>query len=428
MLILISILASLTLLLIPALSEKKFDPLHPFVLMSVSFAIGGVGKSMYLLSKRSGSLMPSGATLWGLKAAAFVVLIGSTFMVLGYYMASRNYRTVRISWPKLKKPNLTVLTIICSIYVTIGVYCLSTLYSTNDIVELVLSLDSQKRDIKSGYLLWGVDLLFVGALIQVYSYLNGRSLRKYNIVLIATSLLIYLSYGFVASKRGLILGVFVAFGVLYHYSYRRLGIKSMSLGLVSFFALFSFMGRLRSPRYLGENSIVHISREYFMDQFIRGNYLFDMPTVARVIQDVPKKLGYQYGETLITWVFMPIPRSIWQNKPANLGQIIGAEIYNQGVGVTGAGVPPPFWSELYLNFNVVGVLVGSFLFGFVVGSVYKHIDGAKWGQLGVILYSLFLFKILGIFNGGLSKPLTGFIKLSLPIFLALLISSRFRGK
>jgi len=426
MFILISILAALFLLSVPALAERKFDPLHPFILMSVSFAIGGVGKSIYLLSSRSGSVMPSGVTLWGLKVAAIVVLIGSLFTVVGYHMAGINRSAVRVYWPKVKGVNATILNLICTTYIIIGIFCLSTLYSVNDLVELMFSLVSQKRDIRSGYLVWGIDLLFVGGLIQVFMYLKGGKLK--NIILSVTSLSIYMSYGFVTSRRGLIIGVIVALGTLYHYYCRRLSFKNILLGSTLFFAIFFFMGRLRSPTRLGEYEIVKASKEYFLDKFIRGDYLFDLPTIARIIQDVPKKLDYQYGETLITWTLMPIPRSIWQDKPVNIGQIIGAEIYNKGFGIVGGGVPPPFWSELYLNFNIVGVVIGSVVFGFVVGTVYKSVKEGRWDQLGVILYSLFLFKIVGIFNGGLSKPLTGFIKLSLPIFLALLVSSQFTGK
>ena len=94
----------------------------------------------------------------------------------------------------------------------------------------------------------------------------------------------------------------------------------------------------------------------------------DIAKTAHIIQNVPNPLGLKYGETIYVWLLAPIPREILPSKPMmSPGPIIGMEIY----GNRFAGVPPGLIAEMYWNFHVVGVVLGTFFFGLFLRFVYE---------------------------------------------------------
>ena len=86
----------------------------------------------------------------------------------------------------------------------------------------------------------------------------------------------------------------------------------------------------------------------------------ELAKTAHIINAIPDKLDYQYGKTIAIWLVAPIPRSLWPDKPIiQPGPIIGNKIYDQ----RRAGVPPAFIAEMFWNFHLPGVLIGSLLLG-----------------------------------------------------------------
>jgi hypothetical protein len=198
----------------------------------------------------------------------------------------------------------------------------------------------------------------------------------------------------------------------------------MLIGGGVFYLIFVVMSNLRSRTFIKITEISELLKRSFINSFLEGHYMCDITTLSRVLQDVPEKVHLQYGSTLIAWVAMPVPRSIWQGKPQNLGQLIGESIYNQGVGIIGGGVPPPLWAELYLNFHLIGVLVGSTIFGYVTRLLYNSVDVPNKSILLASLYAMSIMVLVAMFNGGVSKPIVGFFKLAVPFFATFILSAK----
>ena len=92
----------------------------------------------------------------------------------------------------------------------------------------------------------------------------------------------------------------------------------------------------------------------------------DMQTTTHIIKAVPTVLPYQYGKTIAIWLLAPIPRAIWPEKPIlHSGPLIGITLY----GNNRSGVPPGFVAEMYWNFALPGVLVGSLLLGLLLAYI-----------------------------------------------------------
>lgn len=152
----------------------------------------------------------------------------------------------------------------------------------------------------------------------------------------------------------------------------------------------------------------------------------DMETAAHIMQNVPYVIPYQDGGTIIRWAAAPIPRSLWPTKPiVNIGPLIGTVIYGTAIG----GVPPGFVGDWFLNFGVLGVLVGSIILGallgvlevtrlrivgspspavailfasvafeFAVGAMGKGVGAAFYGAMSAAAPALFVLALVGVWR------------------------------
>lgn len=94
--------------------------------------------------------------------------------------------------------------------------------------------------------------------------------------------------------------------------------------------------------------------------FVYNRTFGDIPTFALIVSAVPSALPYAKGSTIVSWLFAPIPRSLWPGKPLiSAGPQIGITIF----GNERSGVPPGLMAESYWNFGYLGVLLIPLLVG-----------------------------------------------------------------
>lgn len=150
-----------------------------------------------------------------------------------------------------------------------------------------------------------------------------------------------------------------------------------------------------------------------------GNF-FGVEKVAHVLDKVPETSPFLLGESLLSWVYAPIPRSLWENKPVALAFRFRHEIYDLPYTET-SGYPPGVVVELYWNFGLAGVLIGMFILGVLLGAVYRSfrplIQAAN--PSAVVLYvcsiNIFTQTVLG---GDLSDAIIRLALVAIPLLLA----------
>jgi hypothetical protein len=147
----------------------------------------------------------------------------------------------------------------------------------------------------------------------------------------------------------------------------------------------------------------------------------DMFTASHIVHAVPDDLPYAYGRTIATWFVTPIPRSLWPDRPhASSGVEIGEAIYGNGR----VSVPPGFVGELYWNFGIGGVLVGSLLLGCLMGELHRRFrrwpHGDPVGTLGMaaISFPLGAYVMEQGVGGGLFRWLVRAIALAVVYLLS----------
>lgn len=421
----ISVLAALAILVCPLLSRTKVDVFHPLVLFSFSFTIGGVIRTSYYVSRYPATDLPYGLSIADLKVAIVVIIVAFIVLVSGYYAKIGKRVSKIFTLDGVRRVNYNIVRYSSVVLLLIGICLFTLLFRDLSFGQVFLEISS-KRNFENGYLVWGAEIIYVSfILIYTIGILGGKKKTSYRFVMFV-SFVIYLSIGFFMSRRGMILKGFLIPAVIHHYGKEKIGITKVITGGACFLLLFSLMAGMRRKAFSGIYEMIEFVESKFPEEiyssFVTGHYLFDITTVATLIRDVPKSLGFQYGKTMVTWVLMPIPRSVWPEKPTAVGQLVGANIYDQGIGKIGGGVPPPLPADLYLNFNIVGVIVGMFVFGIFVRIAYSLVTDRDTSFLSLITYSLLLTTLISMFNGGFSKPIVGFLKLYIPALMVYIVS------
>jgi len=119
--------------------------------------------------------------------------------------------------------------------------------------------------------------------------------------------------------------------------------------------------------------------------------------VFKILEIVPERHDYMYGQSYYRLLFLPIPRSLWPEKPRN-SQIIVAQWIDPGA-LSVQSTPVGIFGDLYVNFGFWGIL-GMLVFGYAFGLVDR---GRR------LTYTLFLAvsfaMVFHMARGGFTNPL-----------------------
>jgi len=143
-------------------------------------------------------------------------------------------------------------------------------------------------------------------------------------------------------------------------------------------------------------------RKFSVDMFKRRMAMIN--SVAVVVRDTGRWVPYANGSTL----FLPalqfaIPRVIWRNKPTTtqgqeFGRLFHVTNYLSRDAHIGASVP----GELYWNFGVPGIVIGSGAIGAMLGLAYRRYGaGSGVGPVQRAIYVLLLVEFVHL-GGSLS--------------------------
>src|ERR1041384_5051788 len=128
--------------------------------------------------------------------------------------------------------------------------------------------------------------------------------------------------------------------------------------------LISFLGEFRSRLWKGQISLTSETEETSLtDYFEQGavesaERAWSSSGVIPILARVPNDVDLLYGSSYMAFLTLPIPRTIWPNKPGQIGGLVGETFFNSP-----SGTPPGPIGEAFWNFHIPGVLVVFFVFG-----------------------------------------------------------------
>lgn len=400
------------LLGLPSLMSRKIRITDPLTFIALPMTVGTVLGSMMIAfgeGKRRNAIMAD----WAVPDFAQ----GMIFMLLSLIMISLGYcaTTKRIPVERYLPDtrNLSERGIQLGLLIGVGIALLSIASYLQSTGGFSLSAISQKRAIEiasegevvyggGGYvrLLAGIsDQLLL--LLLAYHLQQSATLRPgIRFQLIAVFLLAAF-LPFVSSGRGALVMIF--YGLLFVYTAYRDLRWSQVIGVAAIpLVIFGIMTGLRAESQGGEGGFVNP----LMALPESGNGLHIGSTTA-VLNAVPERMPFQYGATMTSWVFAPIPRTVWPTKPdTSLGKRIKAEIYQRKVIRTGN--PASFMAEGFMNFGWIGFFGVSLAFGalarLTANSFLPAID-LRRSPLAPVLYFMMVMAVASLTNSNLSQAI-----------------------
>lgn len=417
-------LVCLTTVSVPMFIRKDYNLLEPLTLVILLILFGVPLKLLYVIAAQHSSYYVSLRLLdWGTPADFFkpmiLVTLGWLLFTIGYSVPTRSKFAELLYLPQIRTWNQKRLLAVLVILMGISTVCLLAFMAT---AGVSLSNLSAKRFVEEGgsggriydvkyYLLRGAALFkFVTYLALAWMICRRDRVLSLSSFMFVSSLLLTIFLSIVINNRaGIVLVIIDCLFISYFLG--KITLKMVGLGALSSFVLLIPLLISRSQTETTLNEVI--------EKTLAGRDMLDITKTCQIINAIPRKLDYIYGETLYGWMLAPIPRSVWPDKPmwVERGPLLMQQVYNQKT--TKSGIPPGLPAELYWNFSTPGMWIGLALMGLILRHLFLSFEPNEQNPTSVIIYTMIATRF-GMFALG-SDLGTGFVKAALDLVPLLLI-------
>jgi oligosaccharide repeat unit polymerase len=365
------------LALSPVMIIKKLDLFEPIVLIYIATLIGGTARAILLAFDgfENYPFIMQGYTLDVVFEYGFFILLGMISLSVGYLFVEG-----RIEIKKLipfidlefNKKKLNWMVIFCVLVSMVGsfLYVSNTGINFNDMDSISNKRASEVGNMgiytAHGYLTM-LSAFSEYALYIIFTFLMFKGGGRFYFFLLPLLFLLACFIPFVSSSRMDILLIMINMGIVYYYAKGKVvPVKALIVVIVVSFLLVSFMGQLRAMAQ--ERDTVNMENP-IVAVIASGNFV-DITRFSVILNEMPEKMDFLYGQSLISWVMAPVPRSLWPEKPQiSLGPLVRDRIY--GLPTRNNGFPPGIYTEGYMNFGIVGLILLPFFFGALLRLLYN---------------------------------------------------------
>jgi oligosaccharide repeat unit polymerase len=218
--------------------------------------------------------------------------------------------------------------------------------------------------------------------------------------------------------------------VFYHYRRSKLpALKTALAGTIAVIGIFfcGVVGHLYvrkfdydtadTLRFLNNN--LDNPRQFF-DLLLSRFYGID--AIAVIVEHVRRTGTFLMGSSLAELLYWFVPRAIWPDKPFTFSFTFG-QLFQSYVGWGGeAYATTTLFGELYLNFGVIGVIFGSFLFGIFIRLYYIYLIRRIQSKSGIMVYAILLIQSVEFTEGPIGAHVALMVSEAVPFLMLLYIS------
>jgi len=438
--------AALLILTLPFLLRREFDMFEPisFVMLIVLFGI--TLRAIYIAVYDNDTInneLLLGRDRGFLLAGGIIILLSLLALISGYMVRTPKLNIHRFRLFRKNRWRSTRLFFVVFFFTAIGAIAMISFIRKVGIASFALSSISSKHFYvvegaeyqysSLGYYRWAASLT-VPAFYLYLSWFAASCKRWFSVWGTGVVFLGLLAavFPFINSSRSGVITILIFAMVLWHFLHRKIRIRTVVWAFGFIVAIFMIMITLRAGKIINVGDIAsQITAEAILDRLVGNRNLFGIDKTGHIINAVPKKLPYQFGRSFLSILFAPIPRTLWSSKPpVLLGATIGQVVYEtKDEAGRGAGIPPGFVPELYLNFGIPGVIIGMFMLGIWLKFLYKSFRPyLEHNRNAAIIYITLIygssFRILG---GDFTGALIFVLQLVVPLAVALGFIGRPQG-
>lgn len=280
------------------------------------------------------------------------------------------------------------------------------------------------------YFFLPVNIFVSASLLLAVSYLRERK----RTVLLTWGAVFALSIAFAAvlGNKSNIFIALLATVTVFHYTARRLSMPLLlAAGLLLWPALMAYQLYVREYLPTGELMSIDASTpiasffEYCASQ-LSGN-IMQLQTLSILVDQMPNALDYQFGKTFASLLTLPIPSSIYPDKPLTAPGVFTLALWPHRWIDEGTTLPPGIVGELYMNFGVIGVAAGAFLAGSLFERTYLRlasVNAAKPASLAI--YAILIASVTHYVRGEFVSPTLLVLSMTLPILFIEWVAKHWR--
>ncbi|MCC9654432.1 O-antigen polymerase [Rhodopirellula halodulae] len=382
-----------------AMRQRPYDIFHPLNFVALSFFFGVFGRVLYVLSAHSEAAQDllEGRPIEMLIPGAILSATGSVLLCTGFVVAGSIHVRMRTLNRIFEGTTYRGLSLWLPFWllVSLGATYLF-LRETGFQYDGFASLSAKRRMVVNGnetplgyhrLLAQGISRIVMLILISMWFWPIRRSigLRLW----ILTFSLSAVALPFMASSRVNVLLALIAACVAIN-RLKIIQFRTLLLAVAACVVILTCMLALRRENQRGidaSESIVNLGLEPLF-----GNKNFAcVVKLSHIYDGVPDLMEYKYGQSYLGMFYAPIPRTLWEDKPAiRMGREITEKIYHRGLDLRdkGGGTPPGMFAEAIINFSVYLFP----LFVFLVGLLFRILDNslkalADQSPVGTALYA-----------------------------------------
>jgi len=231
------------------------------------------------------------------------------------------------------------------------------------------------------YLLWGVLLSKLAFLVNFAFHLKGKkTLAPFLLYALGgISFLLIMLIG----ARLLIIVYILECLILYHYLKKEIPVKKLLIAaLVIFIVFIVLMGEVRNHTWFQDMSLLEQIKTRLGDfsnyiYLLVNNYFDSVRNTIIILENTPSRFSYEWGRTYLDLLVRPIPYMFRPDIVKN-SEILLA---------TFQGRILPLLGELYLNFSLAGIVIGTFFLGLFAKASSFFLRFNKANISAVLLYA-----------------------------------------
>jgi len=401
--------------LIYVMSKKRFDLFEPIWSFSAFYVL--------IFSVRPLYLIYTDAEVSTLSSFPLAIVYGSIGLLAFYigYTTKLSYRIATKLVPFAKdwaRRRIYIMTIVFLGFSIIGLAYLAKLggMSIKEIFLSPLEAAYARKGIGTTFLGWLPLLIRLSFWLLYASYiLQRKKVTKTHKAFLLVSFIIALTLAYGTGYRRPIFEVLLVPIILRHYLLEK-KVRFRHL-LIIFPFLFILPYLLQEFRIIGYKELISDVEINFFG-FVQDLKPFD--DFVFLIDGVPDNLNFQYGiQYFYRFAFIAfIPRIIWPDKPIISTEFLYTRAFYGRVPTTHTLTIP---GELYLQFHVVGIIIGMFILGIILKTSYNYLILNNNNPGVVLLYSVIFLSSIFCLRANLGGLMISIFIYTLIVFLSIKI-------
>ena len=166
---------------------------------------------------------------------------------------------------------------------------------------------------------------------------------------------------------------------------RRPKVHTILLVCACFVVVLGYVGLWRSS-FFGDGDLALQGWDDVWSSFMVNIEVF-FPYYT-MLSTVPEAFPHQFGLSYLYTFIQFIPRFLWPGKPVSAATNVTIAMF----GETWAGTGPAFpnFGEMYLDFGLLGMIIGMLIFGKLCQMMYRKVTEKTDATMSFISFSLFL--------------------------------------